>query len=311
MPTRMIRLILLDGDPEGLRSASMAGRTTVLIGGPWPSLKQLISRPEAKRPGVYFLIGAPLPEQENEGFAESVYIGECDSLEDRFGQGHHRRNSADWSQIFFATTTEGAFNKAHARVAEDLLVARARNAKRVAVLTQRTSPVSVDEGDLAFSEEFVANTLVLAQTLGVSLFRLSASVQVKQLDTTLQRQADENEISVEPRSAEFRFSYTNDPVDARMLVDGSEFVIIAGSRARREIGKGLSQTILAMRKSAEAIGILVPDDDARFLKFTQDYPTSSTSAAGSMVYGSSCAGPIAWKNVLTGQTYKDWAENKV
>ena len=308
MPTRMIRLILLDGDPEGLRSASIAGRTTVLIGGPWPNLKQLLTRPEAKRPGVYFLIGTPVLEQENPGLAEAIYVGECDSLSDRFERNHHRQDSADWSQIFFATTTEGAFNKAHARVAEDLLVEKARDAKRVDVLTQRTSPVSVDEGDMAFAEEFVTNTLILAQTLGVNAFRPSASVQIKQISIGTKENLDITGLSGKSHSAEFRFAYTSEPIDARMLVDGRDFVILAGFYAKKVVGKGLSQTLLAMRKSAEATGILMPIDDDRYLKFSADYVTSSTSAAGSMIYGSACAGPIAWKNVLTGQTYKDWVE---
>src|SRR5689334_3497890 len=101
-PIQLIRLTLLDGDPEGLRSAGVAGRTTKLMGCPWSRLKTFRARPEANRPAVYFIIGTPL--EDNSSFNEAVYIGECDALASRFVQ-HHMQDAADWAQIFLATTT--------------------------------------------------------------------------------------------------------------------------------------------------------------------------------------------------------------
>ena len=160
MGTQLVRLTLLDGDPEGLRSVSVAGRTTLLTGCPWPKLQSLLARPEAARPAVYLMLGRSFDDAQ-----EVVYIGECDSLANRFKQ-HHKEEAADWTEIFSATTTESTFNKAHARLAEHLLVQRAKVINRASVLTSLTSPGVLDEGDKAFTAEFVENVVTLTQILG-------------------------------------------------------------------------------------------------------------------------------------------------
>jgi hypothetical protein len=75
---------------------------------------------------------------ESDG-SEAIYIGECDSLVDRFRSKHHAMDKADWQQIALASTTDETFNKAHARRAEHLLVEIARSMRRVDVMTDQTS----------------------------------------------------------------------------------------------------------------------------------------------------------------------------
>jgi hypothetical protein len=98
---RLIRLTLLVGDPEGLRSAVIAGRTTVLFGCPWGNLKELPARHEATLPAVYFLVGTLWPEGPDtlDVPQEAIYIGETDALATRF-VAHHRSDEADWRQIY-------------------------------------------------------------------------------------------------------------------------------------------------------------------------------------------------------------------
>lgn len=298
MPTQMIRLILLDGDPEGLRSASIAGRTTVLWACPWVQIKSLLQRPEATRPGVYFMVGTPLPEAATQS-DQAIYIGECDSLADRFAGKHHQVDGAEWSQIFLATTTEGTFNKAHARHAEDRLVSSVRAAGRALCMNGGTSPGRVDEGDVAFAQDFVANVVMLAQTLGLALFRPSVSADTSTLNHG-------KPVSESLDAVTFKFAYRGASVDARLVLDGSEFVIKKGSQARAKDMEGLSEGMRLRRLTARQNGLLVPAAEAGVEVFTADYPTKSTSTAGSMIYGSSCAGPVAWRHVRTGQTYKEW-----
>lgn len=306
--TQMIRLILLDGDPEGLRVATIAGRTTTLTACPWPRLRTLLERDEARRPGVYMLVGTPI-ENSDLAFEQSVYVGECDALAERFGSTHHKADAAEWTQIFLATTSEGTFNKAHARLAEHRLRQRAVEAKRAAVLTKASSEGKVDEGDAAFANEFVENVVVLAQTLGLSLFRPPLTLRQQPVSqaavpgSVLQPSVP---LSQSPSIAEFVFDYRKgEPIRAKMATDGTEFVVLAGSLSRAEDLPGLPLGVQARRLAARASGILVPDQDG-FERFTADYPTTSPSAAGSMVYGSSCAGPVAWRHVGSAMLYKDW-----
>jgi hypothetical protein len=301
--TRLIRLILLDGDPEGLRSVGVAGRTTILMGCPWSRLQMLLKRPEANRPAVYFMMGTPLGDASP--YSEVVYIGECDSLASRFEQ-HHKEDAADWGQIFVATTTESTFNKAHARLAEHLLVERARAARRMEVLTKSTSRGSIDEGDEAFTCEFVENVVTLTQTLGVILFRPLLRVRPIERDTSASaRTADVDSLSDSDKLPLFRFAYTQDDIPAQMITDGKDFVILKGSKARPD-GAGIPGGIKQMRDAARAAKILTKDPSSSLEVFQADYPTTSVSTAGAMVYGSPCRGPVAWRHVGTGELYSEW-----
>jgi hypothetical protein len=345
---RLIRITLLEGDPEGLRSASLAGRTTILIGCPWSRLKMLLGRPEANRPAVYFMVGVPLPPDEIEESSiemktesdEVAYIGECDSLVNRFAQ-HSQARAADWGQIFLATTTETTFNKAHARLAEHLLCNRARSAGRAELYTKTTSPgnIGADLGDMAYTHEFVENVATLAQALGILLFRPllrvnrqivpsnafametdfeSNSTRKSTGSETPARKADyesetmDSEIDLRYQPIKlpmFLFRYNGNSTPARMITDGKDFVILKGSKARATDFPSLPAGVKRMREAARLSKSLVRDELDNSLEiFQADFPTTSASAAGSMVYGASCAGPRAWFHEGTNLSYDEWAK---
>jgi hypothetical protein len=296
LAVQLIRLQLLDGDPEGLRSAQVAGRTTILVGAPWHELKLLLARDEAERPAVYLLVGDPPVSAAPTMFDEAIYIGECDSLADRFAQKHHKAEAAEWSQIYVATAAEDTFNKAHARLVEHLLRLRAEEAGRGLVLTKASSPGSLGGGDEAFAREFVDNVVVLAQVLGVGLFRPKVQLNAP-VNAPLPPAHAANPV--------FRFKYTQQTIPARMTIDGKSFVIIKGSKALARDDAGMLESVRLMRRKAAQAGALTHSSDAKFLEFTSDYPTTSVSAAGSLVYGSACAGPKAWFGESTGKSYEE------
>lgn len=163
---------------------------------------------------------------------------------------------------------------------------RALETKRAVVLTRQTSSGELDDGDSAFAREFVTNVFVLAEIMGVGVFRPSPTVAERGETSTVTSPASNQQI--------FEFSYTGQAVPASMVIDGKDFVVLKGSKALAEDRKGLPDSIRAMRQAARAAGVLVKDPaNPGFEVFTADHTASSTSAAGSMVYGSSCAGPIA------------------
>lgn len=296
MPTQLIRLQLIEGDPEGLRTASIAGRTTMVLACPWTDIKALLGREEAKRPAVYVLVGLPAADAAT-ALGQVIYIGECDSLADRFKGNHHKHDAAEWVEIFLATTSDGTFNKAHARLAEHLLVKLARDTKRATVLNGGTTTGKLDEGDQAFAQEFASNVSTLAQTLGLGVFRAPI---------VMSSMPDAGPVEGAHEAPEFKFKYTNYPVAATMVPSGKEFVIKAGSLARATDMAGLGDGYRALRAKARKDGVLVPTDKVDYERFATDFPTSSASAAGAMIYGSACAGPVAWYHVKTNQSYKDW-----
>ena len=290
---QLVRLVLLDGGPGGLRSVSIAGRTTVVKGCPYAGPQALRKRDEARRPAICFLVGDDLQQQR-----EAVYIGECASLDDRFASSHHASDRADWRHIFVASTSDRTFDKAHARRAEHLLVQRASETKRAVVLTRRTSAGELDDGDSAFAREFVANVFVLAEILGINVFRPSPTMA----------EASRTSVAAAPAGNQhvFEFSYTGQAIPACMVIDTEVFVVLKASKALPEGKKGLL-IASAPRARPRAAGVLVKGPaNPSFEVFTADHTASSTSAAGSMIYGSSCAGPIAWRHTVTRQSYKDW-----
>jgi hypothetical protein len=294
------------------------------------------------------MVGVPLPSDEIEEssigmkpeFDEVAYIGECDSLVNRFAQ-HSQARAADWGQIFLATTTETTFNKAHARLAEHLLCNRARSAGRAELYTKTTSPGNIDAdlGDMAYTHEFVENVATLAQALGILLFRplLRVNRQVVTSNAyamgtdfesnltsrstgseSLAKKADyesetmDNEIELRSQSIKlpiFIFRYHGNSTPARMITDGKDFVILKGSKARAEDFLSLPAGVKRMREAARLNKSLVRDELDNTLEiFQADFPTTSASAAGSMVYGASCAGPRAWFHEETNLSYDEWAK---
>ena len=293
MKTQLVRLQLLDGDPAGLRNAAMAGRTTLLYACPWTQIQSLMAQDEAKRTAVYILAG--VEPNDAAGGQIVIYVGECDSLVERFA-AHHKKDAAEWTEIFLATTTDGAFNKTHARYAEHWLVQKALITKQSKILNGGTGPGKLDIGDQAFAEDFARNVSVLAQTLGLGVFRQPLAVTNEKIN--------DNQFS-ETAIPTFEFKYTNYPVAALMVPSGNQFVIKAGSLSRATDMAGLQDGYRTMRANARKDGILIADKDG-YERFTIDFPTPSTSAAGSMIYGSACAGPVAWYHVDTKESFKDW-----
>lgn len=263
----------------------------MVVACPTSLLKEVFKREEAQRTAIYVLSGVSLSDPAK----PAIYIGECESVAKRFASKHHALEQAEWAEIFIATTTEGTFNRAHALSAEHRLVQIAKANGLIEVINGGTSGGRLDEGDLAFAQEFAKNFSILAQTLGLSVFRIpQKKVEARAEDGTPQK------------PLVFKFRYTDQPIAATMVLDGKDFVIQAGSLARSSDMAGLSPGYKAMRDNARNAGILVKTEDQKFERFEKDFPTSSLSAAGCMIYGSSCSGPTAWYHSITNQSYKDW-----
>ena len=112
-------------------------------------------------------------------------------------------------------------------------------------------------------------------------------------------------------SFQFWLELKKENIRATAILEGSEFVVQAGSLARFDwIGDRKPQTSYwKLHDNLVEQGVLEPHGTVR--RFTCNYAFSSTSAAGAVVTGRSTAGPIAWKEVATGMTYKDWEASRL
>lgn len=298
MSTQLIRLTLLEGDPDGLRTAEIAGRTTKLIACPVSSIDKLLGRSEARRTAVYFLYGHVFDDG-----GEAIYVGECDAVARRFNGQHHAMDKAEWRQLVVAFSSDAIFNKAHARRSEHLLTERVRAAARASLLTDRSGPGDLDEGDTAFAEQFAGDVATLAETLDFPAFRsTSATRRSRERASTAETDTDTDDAL---------FRYVGEArFNAQMRVALDDFVLLEGSQARLDETPGCAESIRTLRARARAEGILVPDAAGSMLRLTRDFAVGSTSAAGGLIAGRNSRGPNEWVHVRTGRTYAQWVSSK-
>lgn len=89
-----------------------------------------------------------------------------------------------------------------------------------------------------------------------------------------------------------KYKIVDKELNARMDVDGDKFIVRKGSQARKDISKSISGNYIALRNQLIKQRILV--DDGQYLRFTVDYPFTSSSAASNTVVGRQSPGPRMW-----------------
>ncbi len=238
------------------------------------SLDQLAKRPESRRTGVYILSG---PDPEIVG-RTAIYIGEGDAVLDRVAS-HDKDASKDYfERVLLFVSKDENLTKAHVRWLEARLVARAHAANR-ATVKNGTGPVggSLPEADAAEMGEFLEQAVLLAATLGLSVFESASSV-------------------VETASASvstYEVALKGDGYDATAVLADGEVIVRKGSLCRTYEAPSLNANSVALRAELKSTGVLQATDAG--LLFTQDYAFGSPSGAAQVVYGASVNGWDAWK----------------
>jgi hypothetical protein len=289
---------LIEGTADGVRMAEVAGKTTKLTACPIGSLEKLMRRPESQKTAVYLLVGSQFETTD-----PAIYIGECDAVSRRFNGHHGAFEKADWRLLVVASTSDSIFNKAHARRVEHLLVERAKAADRSRVFTEKSGPGDLDEGDAAVAEAFLADTVMLAETLGVDAFRGPASPSTSKPVVIKKSEGGASDPAL--------FRFIGEPsLEAKMRVVGDECVVLSGSTARLVETDGCPPSVRAARSKAQSLGLLATSEDGKALRVVSDIPTGSPSGAGGLVAGRACRGPTEWVHVSSGQTYGIWLQSK-
>ena len=85
MKTATIKLFLINGDPNRLRTAEISNWTGKAISGPRSDMEDILKRPESEQTGVYFLYGVD-PETGD----QAVYIGEAAVVKPSCPREHRR-----------------------------------------------------------------------------------------------------------------------------------------------------------------------------------------------------------------------------
>jgi hypothetical protein len=285
MKGRSIELYLVDGRPDGMVTAEIANWTGHVLAFPRAKLPQALGRPEARRTGVYLLLG----EREGQPLA---YVGESEDIALRFKS--HEQAKDWWTLAAIVTTAGNSLNKAHIRYLEARLVEEAKAAG--SALDNGTAPTkgSLSEAAVANMEAFLDTLLMVLPVLRIDAF---SKPQGPKLTGAAGPLSDATPVFV------LQSPKTGVSAEAAWI-DGI-LVVRAGSVGRAWYGKN-APSYEALQAKLIAAGVLGQEADR--IRFLQDHPFDSPSAAGAVVNGRSTAGAVEWKLKASGQTYKSWEQ---
>ena len=289
MQGRSIRLFMIDGTPQGMRTAEVGNWTGLALVCPRTDLVRLANRSEVHRTGVYILVGP----SETSASGLAVYVGEGDEVWARLSSHDDKKDFWTWVVIF--VSKDENLTKAHVRWLEKRLVADVAKAKRAELLNGNAPGGNkLPEPDTADMETYYENVRLLLPALGVNVFATEAPERSN---------SRKGALVLELRWEEAR---------AECVVVDGQFVMQPGSTARVKEGESLGAGSRAVRKALREQKVLVPvEGNPNLLRFTQEYAFDSPSGAAVAVTGIAQNGRVAWRVKGEDLSYKEWQERQV
>jgi hypothetical protein len=291
MRGKTIRLYLVDGTPTGVLTAEIMNWTGKVVVAPRSQLADLLRRPEMRRTGVYFLVGAD-PEDPNR---DHVYVGEADSVLTRL-TSHDKDETKDfWTRTVVVISKDENLTKSHGRYLESRLIEIIRRANR-ASLANGTNPETtpLPEPDVADMEYFIEQVQMVLPVLGFNF------LQPSPVHGRAHQGTNESP----------RFVMKDVGTDAHAVELAGEFIVLKGSTARKQ-GVESWTSYHALRDRLVREGKLVDGPDLDYFVFAEDVAFGSPSAGAAVVAARNTNGREKWRVEGTGQTYEEWHQAKL
>ncbi len=284
MAGRSVRLFLVDGTPQGMRTAEVGNWTGLALVCPRTDLVKLGRRDSVRGAGVYLLVGP----SETLSSRLRVYVGEADDVWARLQSHDNKKDFWTWVLVF--VSKDENLTKAHVRWLEAKLVREVQAAKR-ADIENDVEPGGghLPEADTADMETFLENIRLLLPVLGIDV--LAADVQ----------DSGNRFVTLELKWEEAR---------AECLVVNGQFMVTKGSTARTKEVDSLGEGYRDLRNKLKEEGVLQAGQDG-LLHFSIAYTFDSPSAAAAVVTGTGLNGRAHWKVKGQGISYKEWQEKQV
>lgn len=272
-----IKLFLVHGNPNGLRTAELSNWSGKAISAPRTEVIDLLKREELTNTGFYLLTGVSAESGE-----KAIYIGEAENVSNRL-KNHASKDF--WNAVTVFVSKDDNLTKAHIRYLEGKLILLANDVGSSVVMNSASSGSKLPESDAAEMDVFLEKCLQLLPVLGVSDFNQVLESQVS-ADNLLYCKI-KGLIATGKRSA-------------------NGFVVFSGSQAVLEDRKS-SKTIKTKREELMAKGLL--EVKGSCLVFNKDIEFGSPSTAGGIVRGGNTNGLISWKD-SNGISLKEIEQNK-
>lgn len=294
---RSVRLYLVDGSPTGILTAEIMNWTGHALVAPRSRLGEALSRDEATRTGVYFLVGDD-PEQPTKS---RVYVGEGDSVIDRI-RSHAKDPTKDfWSRVCIVTSKDANLTKSHVRYLEHRFVELTKGADRANIANgNEPGRKALPESDIADMEFFISQVEVILPVVGLDFLRPKGRVAVPDASGTDVKQPPRSQLELVLASEKLGYRA------AAVEIDG-ELTVLAKSTATAKSdfsSKGYS----SLRDQLISENRLVAVPGSQVLEFVEDVTFTSASAAAAVITNRNTNGRTAWRLVGTGQTLKEWQD---
>ena len=276
---KTIKIFLIDGEPNGLKTAELSNWVGQAIVVPRNKLKEIKQRPECNKPAVYFLIG----KENEEALLPTAYIGEAESLWNRLST--HDSSKDFWQTAVAFVSKDNNLTKAHVRYLESRCLFLANKAKRCDLEngTESTLP-SLPEADTAEMEEFLDNLKLLLSALGYPILQEVVAKEQKNISDPI-----------------FICKGKDAMASGRMTNDG--FVVYQGSTATTNISNAVIERNQKIIEKLLSNKYLEKKGNNLYI-FVKDYVFNSPSAASDIILGNSTSGWKKWKTE-SGKTLED------
>lgn len=265
-----IQIYLPAGDPRGIRVAEITTRIIRVIEVPRSQLGEFIKTPEAQQVGVYFLLG-----ELSEAGLPRVYIGQSGSVGTRLVQ--HNQGKDFWNRALVVISLTNSMTQTHALFLEWFAISEATKAGRYSLENGNAGARPHTPAPLeADCHEIHETAATLLATLGQPIFEPLTNAPAF------------------PGAQKELFYCKGSGADGVGEYTSEGFVVMKGSRGRKENVDSLSLSNQRFRSQLLTEGILAAQDNA--LIFSRDHLFSSPSMAAIALMGRSANGWLEWKN---------------
>ena len=277
---KSIRVYLADATVAGIRYAELVNWTGQALACPRNRLAELVSWPEAAKPGVYLLLEARLGDSK-----PFAYIGESENVMERLTS--HDRQKEWWNEVVIFTSKDQNLTKAHVKFLESSLVMLAEQADRYELENgNRPTESSLPRADRDAMEEFTQNLRMVLGTLGFPILEPLLRQPMPIVDVAVASAV------MRKKKADMDFTFRVNNLLALGALTDEGFVLRKGSQVSRTNTESAAVRVIKLKEQLVADGRLVPEGD--HLLLMEDVLLSSSSYAAVMVAGTSRSGPQSW-----------------
>ena len=267
---KTIKIFLVDGEPNGFKTAELSNWVGQAIVIPRNKLKDIRQRPDCNKPAVYFLVG----KENEEALLSTAYIGEAENLWNRLTT--HDSSKDFWFTAIAFVSKDNNLTKAHVKYLESRCMEIASLVKRYDLENGVKSVLpSLSESDIAEMEEFLSNLRLLLTAVGYPILQEIASKEQASTSDPL-----------------FTCGGKKALANGRMTNEG--FVVYKDSTATAQFSNAVAERNKKNIEKLVSNGYLEKKDNDLYI-FVKDYVFNSPSAASDIILGNSTSGWKKWK----------------